>query len=428
MDDRTKYDARVTEVYNDFRRYLPRDHKAWHTREYDLSKVRLPPEWGLESFWFYGYNVWRHHFVHVSEKDPALLAFTADNDKGERDIQTQIKPGRYLKEFFGDQLTDKQVANYARWHATGTRPKSVWNDYALKFAATPDEIAHVYRHGPSSCMDGTHFRYASTHPTRAYGAGDLQVAYLEGKPPPHRRNKALTVVARALVWPEKKVVSRIYPTPDAWETDGFEGRQSSFECQNALGSRLQALGYRAAINGNELDGAKLLRIKKKKSQRWPLRDGVILPFLDGGYNVFDKTTHLALSGKGDFCSNAQGWAELRHPYDCWKCGAGVPSSQTRSVLVPQAYSQLLAVIFCLDCTAQSTFTCAGSGERCHNDVPHEIQNGQSYQVTFLKAQAEQKKRADLRKKEMDQLFSHVRIEVDSELNRIVYTRLSGERT
>ena len=94
----------------------------------------------------------------------------------------------------------------------------------LLFAETADEIEHVYKTGPYSCMSGR-----EAYQNRAYAGPDLAVAYLKVDG---------VIIARTLVWPAKKVHSRLYG--DATHLDvalkkaGY--KQSGYYAQRGIAS------------------------------------------------------------------------------------------------------------------------------------------------------------------------------------------------
>lgn len=223
-----------------------------------------------ESHWFnsddssYRYPVWTNelrsiddHYPHISLTDPTMIAFTESHEKGEADIQTTMKPGKYLKKYYPD-LTPMKIEYYATWFKTGNRPAPVV-DATLKFANTPDEFVEVYNDTRyiSSCMSNAKW-------VQVYGAGDLALAYMEN---PQQR-----VQARALCWPERKVFGRLYP-------DGGEFRQ-------ALEAQLRAKGYKSLqeTDNEGFNGARLLRI-----ERGPY---LMMPYIDSSIGVdIDPTTN-----------------------------------------------------------------------------------------------------------------------------------------
>src|SRR5690242_12865003 len=100
--------------------------QEWHDREWSRCLRQGLPVWCNEEWWQCRKDDLRDHYVHVSASDPKLLAYTQDADKGRRNIQTPVKPGRYLTRYFSDALTPKQIAFYAAWQTTGKRD----NEYA----------------------------------------------------------------------------------------------------------------------------------------------------------------------------------------------------------------------------------------------------------------------------------------------------------
>jgi len=162
---------------------------TWRYRERERFERGLykPVVWAGQD-WF-DKNQIADHFLHVSIKDPTRVAFTKCARDGDRDIQTAMKPGKYLAANF-KMLTPEQVKNYAMQHSTKFENKE------LKFATTPEEIERVYK--PSlgcSCFSGT---------TKAnlYGSGDFAVAYIEGDDG--------KIKARAVCAPGRKIYTRPY--------------------------------------------------------------------------------------------------------------------------------------------------------------------------------------------------------------------------
>jgi len=174
-----------------------------------------------------------------------MLAYTPSAEYGERDRTVRTKPGRYLNKFFSDVLTKKQIAYYAEWWVRGQRPKLLdLSCLPVGIAMGPDDIADVYVNGPESCMDGSYFSDPEQHPARIYGAGDLGVAFLRKPSGDHPEfAKAPDYIARALVWPEKKVVGRVYPSDE-----GNRNSTSAAAAQEVayhLLAELRKQGYRS---------------------------------------------------------------------------------------------------------------------------------------------------------------------------------------
>jgi hypothetical protein len=187
------------------------EKRAWRQREQrrfeDGTYVEVP--WTT--------HIYPDHYVHLSVKAPGLIAYTASEEKGRDDKQTQMRPGKYLEQFYSQQAISERCAamgwsdDYKDSFFNSFCPERIAEYIAqcqsefvqLQFAATPDEIEQVYLHGPESCMahPATHFS-SSVHPVRVYGNSDLQVAYLG--------DSKKFVSARAVVWPEKKICGSTY--------------------------------------------------------------------------------------------------------------------------------------------------------------------------------------------------------------------------
>jgi hypothetical protein len=185
----------------------------WRKRERerftDGTYLALP--WACEPWW----NVGDDHFAHVSRRYPGKVAYTTSPDKGLADIQTPIKPGRYLEQFCKTAITDYIMAHrpsYLRkdcYQIADTVIKEWAEHFAasyeeteLHFATTADEIEKCYMEGPNTCMSYQMSSYgAPFRPIRIYASEDLAVAYIM------RNNK---IVARSLCWPAKKRHSAIY--------------------------------------------------------------------------------------------------------------------------------------------------------------------------------------------------------------------------
>lgn len=248
--------------------YEPRP-LTWQEREqlkFDEG-IYQPLPWVNEVFWLQSHHIWRDHFAHISIEDPTKIAFTENEQKGERDIQLRMKPGKYLQRFFGDKLEPKQIAFYAEWFAKGDKPAADRGE--IKFATTEEAIKYVYMNGPQSCMKHEHSG------VEVYAAGDLAIAYVEDE----TRAPKSTVVSRALCWPDKKVFGRVYPTPDQnWSTDGWSSHDEACEVQRDLFNRLRAMGWKSLEEGGSFNGARLLN-------RTNCYGSQIGPYLDNSYGT-----------------------------------------------------------------------------------------------------------------------------------------------
>ncbi len=312
----------------------PEQALIWRQRERirfgDGTYTPLPDSW-TDSGWFAPRGAPRYpdHYAHISIDKVSMIAFTENDQKGVRDRQTRMNPGKYLTKYFSEWLNKSDIAYLA------TQMGAEYNDDAtLHFAKTADEIEDVYRKGPTSCMDGREDDHAFDspyHPTRVYAGFDLELAYC-------RRDSRIT--ARALVWPDKKIHTRIYGDvvrmQRMLENDGY--------CSGSLhGARIT----------KDMDG-----------------DAYIIPYLDGLCGAIDRGTHLELSNGSNTtrtvrlcCSAGQvnGLSEDRSRYHCYDCGDGVDEDDT--------YSDDDGDRYCRSCWEDTHWLCERSGDWAHNDDP-----------------------------------------------------------
>lgn len=257
-----------------------------------------------------------NHYAHISNEDKSLIAFTENADKGARDIQTKIKPGKYLKKYYPN-LSDATIRDLAM--------KIEKDGLNVFFAVTPDEIEDVYLKGPKSCMSEKATAYSSSmHPVRVYGNSDVQVAYLKNKG---------DITARALVWPEKKHIGRIYGDAERLTTE------------------LAKLGYRR----HKIHGAKINAILDKKNNKY------ILPYIDetDGVSLSKDKAHIVIGGEHDRklfpANNTSGHAPFTV---CMKC----EEVETRFSRVEDKEE-----MWCNACLTKHAFKCNGAGKYYSNE-------------------------------------------------------------
>lgn len=246
------------------------DKPAWELREIGRLKYGeyMPVPWADDLDPIPG------HYVHCSLNQKGMVAFTENEAKGKADRQTEIRPGRYLARFYPDlQKTDPDKVR--EWAST------VDGAGELLFAKTADEIEEVYTNtteGAGSCMSKPADCYdSSVHPARIYAGPDLQVAYF--------KDSSGKVAARALVWPEKKAVGRIYGDLQRLKT------------------ALLAAGYAVDGwgNGHELVGARIQKVEEGGT--------LVCPYIDHCGYVEDDGKYLRLSDSGIPAQSTEGLIE-----------------------------------------------------------------------------------------------------------------------
>lgn len=370
---------------------------SWMLREASAAAGAAPLVWAAEAWWLV--EVRRppldRHYVRPAPDDPGTLIYTQSVEKGRRDIQTRIRAGRYLGKYFPG-LTEAFRAHMAAWQtADGTA--SGFKDerrYPLAFADAPDDIVQVYREGPYSCMSEGEVAKC----VRVYGAGDLAVAYLVDA-----RADGRKVVARALVWPARKVVGRVYPTPHHWRRDGFGSHEDSESCAEALALRLRAEGYAedGPVHGHTgFDGARLLRLSSTGRVVDADARVVVMPYLDGDYRfreadpgedpAYLRLTTDDCSPRGDSTSGVYRFEDVYdddYDYDddeddrsvCGRCGGRIDDGggDYGGTEVYRGYRGHVDV-WCEHCADGCGFVCHGSDITYADDVSQVVIDGVTY--------------------------------------------------
>jgi hypothetical protein len=237
-----KLDGYIPTVYID---------ESWKKREIQkfTNGQYQPLVWQDEKWYIESKErIFDKFFPHVSMKDTTIIAFTESPEKGMQDVQTPIKPGKFLQRFFGKVLTPEEITLWANKHT------EAWADVLkLKFAETPEDIVKVYEmdSGFTSCMQKpiNHFE-PLLNPTRIYAKG-LKLGYIldsKGK-----------LIARALVWPEKKKVGRIYGDDFRFraavkEKLGFDTQSNNSNYDKFYGAELEAIEFENGYIGPYIDG------------------------------------------------------------------------------------------------------------------------------------------------------------------------------
>lgn len=228
------------------------------------------------------------HFPHVSVNEPSMVAYTQTRDKGQRDIQTPIKVGRYLQQFYGDVLTESQI----RMMANGVKP------HELHWATTAADMEHVYvNSGIHSCMSDSFSHFGNAHPVHVYDfEGQFKLGYLKDKLFHDR------IVARGFVHEPSKTWVRVY------------GNES-----DSLRDTFNELGYERA---NGWVDAYVAAVKNDDNE-------YVMPYIDGENH---HVTSDRLNGKscfrignyGDhYAHNTHGYLEEPDTRDCGCCGGRV---------------------------------------------------------------------------------------------------------
>jgi hypothetical protein len=278
-----------------------RELRYWIIREFDKypvhSVIRAAIKLARPKDW---HQLLLEH-PHESQGDRSKIAYTQNEDKGRRDIQTVTSVGKYLTRHF--DLPDHTIRDLVSRYGSAARFQLVHT--------TAEMIYHLHR-GPKSCMvwsqdhgikcdDGV-----TRHPYEAYDPkyGWHMAVRVEGD----------VTMGRALCMTSPqdgvKYFVRSYLRPSS---------ESSYsQTDDGMDTWLKEQGY--TKEGYWREGEKMAY--------HPARDNFLAPYLDGGERHVDVNEHerwLVIDSDGDWiCENTGGYAtndeEDENSFDCEDCG------------------------------------------------------------------------------------------------------------
>ena len=170
----------------------------WHLREYNRLQdgTYAPlPEAALSILTDEQRKALSDVFVHLSTT-PGLLAYTSSPEKGLRDIQTPIKPGRLLKKLCPSS-SNELIKKFSSYFIDT-------NDARLEVTRNFEE---VYTELHLSCMSKP-FKELDHHPTTVYNHPDNNIILLVV------RDSAGTLLGRTLANSKTKQYVYIYFNPE----------------------------------------------------------------------------------------------------------------------------------------------------------------------------------------------------------------------
>jgi hypothetical protein len=339
----------------------------WHQREIAKFKTGtykpLPKLW-TEQKWFTSNPETEFHFAHIAT-DGERVAYTPDAKFGVEDKRLVLTPSRYLAKYFSKVLRSEQISDLANaFTADGFSLEIEATEEAFEFAYNQKGLRNVSS-SAESCMgyDAKHFGI-QIHPASVYAAGDLAIAFIRD---PQNTEK---VIARCVVWPEKRLANRCYGTNE--------------KAREALSSKLRNLGY--TMNAN-LTGARIKVVvpvfEDKYNTPSPAGQGyyyVVSPYIDGAsiYLTWnekdDGATFILDDGRKIYCgvgSNTCGYARVKARLRngevyCDECGA--PTANARSILLRNSSRPRLA---CESCAPRIAFNCCVTQTWRSNDFAHD---------------------------------------------------------
>lgn len=232
--------------------FNPNNKSPWGRRR----QVTLP--WSCEWWWENTVNVLEYlHNPDIATGDPMQLSYWQSADKFHRDVRTTIKPGKYLKKYFGIKskdallpvLTDADIQKWAEAWELEFKPTPVF----FKEDNDPEGWRWVYSNetGFKSCMSAGRNSCRGPEAVRVFAkeGNGLRLAYTTDN---HKLDGKVT--ARCIVNEKRKTRGRVYG--DA-----------------RLGMSLATSGYVA--ESRQLDGVEIALIEYD-ADHW------YLPYIDAG--------------------------------------------------------------------------------------------------------------------------------------------------
>ena len=301
-------------------------------------------------------------FAHISKKNHLLIAYTKDAQKGAADKQSLISIRAFVEMIADDSALRDLLTSCQTDHA------EKFKKHEFKLASTPEDIERVYINYDSSihplaisCMRHKHgygIRWPKVdgkgfHPVRIYGAGDLAVAYIA--------DSDGQTIARALVWPDKKLYSRMYAKGDA------------------LHNALKASGYTQSayynISHDSFDGAKMLAVYSDDGN-------LIAPYLDEVGSASLEGDALVMRDGGEFkCSQTDGYAENESDRAFCQCCEETYSEDDLATVYTDS-RQHNGESWCEDCRSNNAFYCEGEREYFSDSVDRTIINEEYYSQRY----------------------------------------------
>jgi hypothetical protein len=335
--------------------------ETWKRREFKRfvsGEYRQMP-WCEDNWWNSdpANAIHMNHYAHPALEKPGWIAYTKSDEDGVKNKQSLLRPGAYLNRYFEKVLYDYGMSKARLIESF----MMMYGPIDIKFATTAHEMVRAYDllH---TCLYGRAWP-KDIHPVKMYDYGDLQVAYIGDL-------DAGKVSARSLVWPEKKLHSRVY---------GDIAR---------LQSGLERMGYKwgAPI------GAKIRRIQLREPMfkgGEPPHSCFLVPYIDkrnqqgGGHlGVIDKGDHLEICEDGlegsHHCGLPDGRSghyvprEDEHPkFICSRCDDEFKKLYPVYHRDPDDDEEADAeeLRWCNNCRMRNTFECGYSGHFFTMDTP-----------------------------------------------------------
>ena len=273
-----------------------RDERRWISREVQRYAMHPVIEAAVKLARPYDWQQLFLEWPHVSQGDKSKIAFTQNEDKGRRDIQTVTSIGKYLNRHFA--LPDHIIRDLVAQHGIASE---------FKFVHTTAEMIYHLHRGPGSCMvwgedrgvrciDGV-----TRHPYEAYNPkyGWHMAVRIEGD----------DTIGRALCMNNPDTGGKYYVRSYAKSREG-----SYSQADNGMENWLREQGYNKHSQWEE--GERLAY--------YETHDAFLAPYLDGSDKcVSIEDGCLVLDEDGEFACDQTGGcpSSVNHDtFECAQCG------------------------------------------------------------------------------------------------------------
>jgi hypothetical protein len=281
---------------------IKRDARYWIIREMDKYPMHSVIEASIKLVRPIDWQQLLMEWPHVSEGDRTKIAYTQNEVKGQKNIQTVTSVGKYLNRHF--PLPDHTIRDLVARHGSAAR---------YQFVHTTAEMIYHLHKGPGSCMvwrDDRGVRCSDgvqRHPYEAYDPkyGWHMAVRIEGD----------ETIGRALCMTQpidgKKYYVRTYARPS---NGGYS------ETDNGMENWLAEQGY---VKENYWEDGERLAYHETS-------DHFLAPFLDGGekrVTIDVGAKAIVIDGDGEYLCDQTGGCPTDDSgdyFDCEDCGDRTP--------------------------------------------------------------------------------------------------------
>jgi len=275
------------------------DARKWIVREVERYPLHSVIEAAVKVSRPYDWQQLFLEWPHVSQGDRTKIAYTQNEDKGQRDIQTVTSVGKYLRRHFPD-LSDHEIRDLVSRHGSAD---------TYKFVHTTAEMIYHLHRGTSSCMVWSENRGinctdgVSRHPYEAYNPkyGWHMAVRISGD----------ETVGRALCMDNPETGDKYYVRTYARPANGGDGYS---QADNGMENWLKEQGY---IKNNYWEDGEKLAYHETSNH-------FLAPYLDGGdkrVSIDTCNRCVVIDSDGEYICDQTGGVPTYEDEDCFECAS-----------------------------------------------------------------------------------------------------------